>query len=66
MGGAGEMEDGTGWGRAWGENGEGMDVPEMEIREKIALKRNKVGIWGRFLEAIFQDNISFADNMPLS
>ena len=32
----------------------------------IALKRNKVGIWGRFLEAIFQDNISFADNMPLS
>ena len=35
MGGAGEMEDGTGWGREWGENGEGMDVPEMEIRENF-------------------------------
>jgi len=42
-----EMGDGIYKRREWGENGECIEVREMGIHEKRAIKRNIFGIWGR-------------------
>ena len=41
------MGKGRGRGREWGENGEGTEVREIGMHEKIPPKRNTFGIWGR-------------------
>jgi len=40
----GEIGDGRGREREWGENGKGMEMREMGMHEKIVPKRNRFGI----------------------